>query len=80
MGVVDGALIEVKLGATDNERSIYRSVGMHVRIAQLQLISSHRSILVRARIVELGGGLVRGVKNGQSEAGEEPFVHESSFS
>jgi hypothetical protein len=54
---------------------------MHVGIAQLQLISPHGSILVRARIAELGAGFVREVKNGYNEAGEEqPFVHGSSFS
>jgi len=69
------------LCASDDERSIYRSVGMHVGIAQLQLISPHGSILVRARIAELGAGFVREVKNGYNEAGEEqPFVHGSSFS
>src|SRR5262249_22319239 len=79
--VVDGALIKVKLCTSDNERSIYRSVGMHVSVAQLQLIGPHGSILVRARIVELGAGLVREVKNSWSQASEEqPLVHDSSIS
>jgi len=66
--VVDGSLVKVNLCARDNERSIYRGIGVYVRIAQLDLISSYGSILVIAWIGELGACSVWDVNNSCSDA------------
>jgi hypothetical protein len=45
------------------------------------LVNSYGSIVVSARLGELGECLVRNGKNGQSQADEQqPFVHGSNFS
>ena len=74
--VVDGSLMEVKIRAPDNKRSIYRSVGAHVCIAKLELINPYGRIVVSSWSGELGACLVRDLQNRQKEAGEEqPLVH-----
>ena len=55
--VTDGSLIQIQTSARDSERRVWRSVAAHIRITQLELANSYRSIVVRARIVALSGCL-----------------------
>ena len=81
MCVVDGSLIEVEFCARDNERSVYRGIGVHVCIAKLELIQPYGSIVVTVWIGELSDRLVVDVENGYSQAGEQqPFDHRSVIS
>jgi hypothetical protein len=60
--VTDGALLQIQISACDSERGVHRSVAMHVRIAQLELANSDRSIVVSTRIIELTGRLAWYIK------------------
>jgi hypothetical protein len=56
--VVDGSLAKTDASALDDERGIYRCVGVHSVRAQLKLIDPCRRMVVSAPVVELGACFV----------------------
>jgi len=52
-GVADRSLIKIQFCARDDKRVVYRGIGVHVRVAKLDLIDSRRSVVVVVRIREL---------------------------
>jgi hypothetical protein len=68
--VAYGSLIQIQTSARDSERRVQRGVAVHKRIVQLELANSYRSIVVSARIVELGGCIAGYTKERESKACE----------
>src|SRR5215467_10626652 len=73
------SLVQIEFCASHDQRSINRRVGMRVGIIKLDLIDTHRSIVIVMRLCKLPIYPTRKPDDAQREADEEQrFPHASS--